>query len=112
MIPAGLLRDTFVVERRPTASRNAVGEVVDSADWEKVTTLRGLYEAQAYIETEQRAKVGGAIQAVVRTRYYPGITGGMRLRWQSRGGRLLFISAVVERGNREELELTVEEQVA
>jgi hypothetical protein len=36
----------------------------------------------------------------------------MRLRWQSRGNRLLYISAVVERGNREELEITVEEQVA
>jgi hypothetical protein len=56
--------------------------------------------------------VAGSISAVVRTRYLPGLAGGMRLRWKSRGDRLLYISAVVEQGNRDELELTVEEQVA
>jgi hypothetical protein len=36
----------------------------------------------------------------------------MRLRWASRGDRLLYVSAVVERAGRTELEITVEEQVA
>jgi hypothetical protein len=36
----------------------------------------------------------------------------MRLRWVSRNDRILYISAVVEQGNREDLELTVEEQAA
>jgi hypothetical protein len=36
----------------------------------------------------------------------------MRLRWISRNGRLLYISSVVEQGNREDLELTVEEQAS
>jgi head-tail adaptor len=112
MIPAGLLREVFVVERRQTATRNTVGEVVDSTNWDTVATIYGSYQALAYIETEQRAKVAGSISAVVRTRYLPGLAGGMRLRWKSRGDRLLYISAVVEQGNRDELELTVEEQVA
>jgi head-tail adaptor len=111
MIPAGLLRETFIVERRPTAERNEVGEVVESATWDTVVTLRGMYEATTYIEQEQRGKMAGSISALVRTRYYAGLTGGMRLRWTSRGDRILSISAVVERGNREELEITVEEHV-
>jgi head-tail adaptor len=112
MVAAGLLRELFVVERRPTATRNEVGEVVADGAWETVATLYGSYEAQAYLEVEQRAKMAGSIQALVRTRYHAGVGGGMRLRWKSRGNRLLYISAVVERGNREELEITVEEQVA
>ena len=36
----------------------------------------------------------------------------MRLRWSSRSDRLLYVSSVVERANRTELEITVEEQVA
>jgi hypothetical protein len=34
----------------------------------------------------------------------------MRIRWTSRGDRLLYISSVVERGFREEHELSCEEQ--
>lgn len=112
MIPAGLLREVFVLERRQTATRNAVGEVVDSTNWDTVGTVYGNYQALAYVETEQRAKVAGSISAIVRVRYRPDIAGGMRLRWKSRGDRVLYISAVVEQGNRDELELTVEEQVA
>jgi hypothetical protein len=39
-----------------------------------------------------------------------GITGKMRVRWKSRGDRYLYISSVVERGSREEHELTCEEK--
>jgi len=112
VIPAGVLRDVFVLEQRPTATRNAVGEVVAGGDWQTVATVYGAYEALAYTELEQRSKVSGSIQAIVRIRYRSDVTGGMRLKWQSRGNRTLYISAVLERGNREELELTVEEQVA
>jgi hypothetical protein len=34
----------------------------------------------------------------------------MRLRWPSRGDRLLYVSAVVEAPGGDDLELTVEEQ--
>lgn len=111
MIPAGLLRETFIVEQRPTAERNEVGEVVESAEWNYVAELRGMYEATTYIEQEQRGKIAGSISAIVRTRFNKDVTGGMRLRWRSRQDRILSISAVVERGNRDELEITVEEHV-
>jgi hypothetical protein len=46
----------------------------------------------------------------VRIRYVEGLIGTMRLKWSTRGGRLLYITSVVERNNREEHELLCEEQ--
>jgi hypothetical protein len=34
----------------------------------------------------------------------------MRIRWDSRDGKILYVSSAVERGRREEHELTCEEQ--
>jgi head-tail adaptor len=113
-LPPGILREKFALERLPTEEeepRNEVGERV-ATDWVEVAEFFGSYEQQAYIEQEQRGKVGGAVQALVRTHYRSDVVGGMRLRWITRGDRLLYVSSVLERGNRQELELTVEEQVA
>lgn len=106
-IPAGILREKFVIEA-PAETRNLVGESVQT--WSTIGERLGSYEAQAYIEQDRRGQIGGSVTATVRIRYFPGLTGGHRLRWVSRDNRLLFISSVVERGNREEHELTVEEQ--
>ncbi len=111
MPPPGIMREKFALERLPADERNDVGERITS-DWEEVGRFYGSYEQQAYIEQEQRAKVGGAVQALVRTHWRDDVVGGMRLRWLTRGGRLLYVSSVLERGHRQELELTVEEQVA
>lgn len=106
-LPAGILREKFAIEA-PVESRNSVGESVQS--WTTIGERLGSYEAQAYIEQDRRGQVGGSVSATVRIRYFPGLTGGHRLRWVSRGNRILYISGVVERGHREEHELTVEEQ--
>lgn len=106
---AGQYREVFVLER-PVRSRNAAGGTVEA--WEAVATIFGSYEATSYSEQARRGQVGGGISATVYTRYRAGLTGDMRLRWLARGDRLLYISAVVEQGNRDDLELTVEEQAA
>ena len=107
--PAGRYREVFVLER-PVRSRNAAGGTVEA--WETVATIFGSYEATSYNEQSRRGQVGGGISATVYTRYRGDVAGDQRLRWLARGDRLLYISAVVETVNREDLELTVEEQVA
>jgi head-tail adaptor len=112
MVDSGALTDKFAAERRPSDSRNDSGEIVSPANWDEVCRFYGSYEAGSYIEQEQMSTKAHRLQATVRTRYDSRIAGGMRLRWLSRGGRLLYISSVVERSNRTELEITVEEEVA
>lgn len=110
-LPPGILREKFALEELPADERNDVGERITS-EWTEVGRFFGSYEQQAYIEQEQRGKVGGSVQALVRTHWRPGVAGGMRLRWLTRDDRLLYVSSVLERGNRQELEIQVEEQVA
>jgi len=106
MLPAGILRE-FVIIESPTEERNALGESVQT--WDEFSTRWASIEAISYLEQSRRGQIGGSISHTVRMRYVPGLTGQMRLRWASRGGRLLYISSVVERGIREEHELQVEE---
>jgi head-tail adaptor len=106
MLPAGILRE-FVIIESPTEERNALGESVQT--WGEFSTRWASIEAISYLEQSRRGQIGGSISHTVRMRYVPGLTGQMRLRWASRGGRLLYISSVVERGIREEHELQVEE---
>lgn len=106
-IPAGLLRETFAIEE-PTETRNEFGESVQT--WSEVGRRRGAYEAIGYFEQERRGQIGGTTSATVRIQYFPGLTGRHRLKWLTRDNRLLYISSVVERGARDEHELTVEEQ--
>jgi SPP1 family predicted phage head-tail adaptor len=106
MLPAGILRETYEIQA-PTDVRNALGERVPT--WSTIATVRGSYEAVSYNEAIRRNQVGGNVSATVRMRYFPGLAGNMRLRWTSRGGRILSISGIVEHNNREEHELQVEE---
>lgn len=106
-LPSGIMTEVYAVER-PVATRNSAGESVTT--WEHVRKVLGSYEAVSYSEQARRGQIGGSLQATVRIRYVDGIAGNMRLVWRSRGNRILMIASVVERGNREELELTVEEQ--
>lgn len=106
-LPSGVLRELYAIES-PTDTRNAAGEGVKT--WAEVARVMGSYDAISFSESQRMAAIGGSTSATVRIRYRSDVTATMRLRWISRGGRLLYISSVVERGNREELELTVEEQ--
>lgn len=103
--PSGPYRETFVIER-PIRTRNSAGATVET--WEPVGRICGSYEAMAYYQNEGRR----TIQAMIYTRYTEAIRGDMRLRWSSRSDRILYVSSIVEKGNREDLELTVEEVAA
>lgn len=109
MLPAGILRETVTIQAA-TETRNEFGESVQ--DWQDVVSRRASVEAISYSEQSRRAQVAGVVSYTVRLRYTAGLTGAMRLRWDSRDGRILYISSVVERGNREEHELTCEEQLS
>jgi len=106
---AGTYREIFAVEA-PARSRNAAGGTVET--WSEVCRVYGSYQAISYSEQARRGQIGGGLSATVYVRYRDVITGEMRLRWLSRNNRLLYISSVVEQGNREDLELTVEEQAS
>lgn len=107
MLPAGILRELFAIEE-PTEERNELGESVMT--WDEVGRRLGSYDATTYAEIDRRNQIGGNVTALVRMHYFPGLTGRHRLRWISRDDRILYISAVVERDNRREHEVTVEEQ--
>lgn len=106
-LASGVIRELYALEAA-TETRNEAGESVQT--WAEVARLYGSYEAISFSESQRMAAIGGSTSATVRIRYRSGVTAAMRLRWVSRADRLLYISSVVERGNREELELTVEEQ--
>lgn len=108
-LPAGILTELYALER-PVATRNTAGESVTT--WQPVRQLYGSYEASSFSEQARLGQIGGNIQAIVRIRYASDVKSDMRLRWLSRGGRVLMIASVVERGRRDELELTVEEQAS
>jgi head-tail adaptor len=100
---AGAYREVFAVEAS-TRSRNEAGAVVET--WSEAFRIYGSYEAVSYFEEDRRRR----ISSIVRTRYRDDIKGSMRLRWISRNDRILYIAGIVEQGNREDLELTVEEK--
>jgi hypothetical protein len=64
-----------------------------------------------YSEQQQRQQLGGSVSHMVRIRYLEGLNGSMRMRWITRGDRLLYVTSVVERNDREEHEVTCEEKV-
>ena len=109
VLAAGRLREFFAIQS-PTETRNAVGELVQ--EWEEVDRVFGSYEALSYNEQARRGQVGGTTSATVMIRYYAGLQANWRLVWLSRGDRVLYVSGVIEQGEREALELSVEEAAA
>ena len=103
-LPAGILREKVVVEQ-PTVSRNTLGETTQT--WSRLVERWASVEAVSYVEQQQQGQTSGTISHSVRMRYVPGITGKMRIRW---GSRLLYISSVIDKNNREEHELECEER--
>ena len=104
-ISAGKLRELLVIET-PTEARNALGETTQT--WSEFARRRCSVDTVSYSEQSRRGQIGGSTSYQVNLRYLPGLTGSMRLVWPARGGLTLYISSVVERGNREEHELTCE----
>jgi len=106
---SGTMREVMVIER-PRYERNAVGEMVPVEPWEVVGRRRASVENVAYNEQRQLAQMGGTASHLVRMRYLEGLTGGMRLRWESRRDRLLYVASVVETGHREGVDVYAEER--
>lgn len=104
---SGPLRESIVIEA-PVESQNALGESVQT--WEPFAVRRASVEAVSYSETVRRQQPGGELSHLVRCRYVPGLRGSMRIVWLSRGGRVLYVSGVVERGHRQEHEISCEER--
>lgn len=109
MPPAGQMTEVYVLER-PVATRNAAGESVTT--WQAVAKVLGSYEQTSFQEQARRGQIGGSLQATVQIHYRDDVKSNMRLRWVSRGSRILMIASLVEVGRRRDLELTVEEQAA
>lgn len=109
-VPAGLLRETVRIEY-PQETRNSLGESVQT--WLSFGGNRRAYiEPLSYSEQNRRQQIGGTASHLVRLRYVAGLTGQMRLVWLNRDERVLYISSIVERGHRDEQELTCEEQAS
>ena len=104
---AGILRETVLIEQQQE-TRNGLGET--TVAWVPFAYRRASVEAISYSEQERRRQIGGTGTFVVRVRFVDGITGKMRVKWTSRGDRLLYIAGVVERGHRDEHELTCDEK--
>ncbi len=102
---AGKLRELLVIESA-TESRNALGETTQT--WSEFARRRASVDTISYSEQARRGQIGGSTSYQVNLRYLPGLTASMRLVWPARGGMTLYISSVVEKGNREEHELTCE----
>lgn len=104
---AGILRESIVIEQQ-SETRNSLGEA--TATWSTFATRRAAVESLSYSEQERAKQVGGSASWTVRCRWVDGIAGNMRVRWASRGGKLLYIASIVERGVRDELELICNER--
>ncbi len=107
-LPAGDLRELVEIEQ-PVETRNDLGESVQV--WQMVARRRASVEAISYTEQQLRQQLGGTVSHLVQLRHCEGLSGKMRLRWVTRGGRLLYITSVVERNNREYQEVSCEEKV-
>jgi SPP1 family predicted phage head-tail adaptor len=103
-LPAGILRERVTIESA-TDSRNSLGETTQT--WAALVDRWAAVEAVSYSERQTSNQTSGTISHSVRMRYVPDLTGKMRVRW---GSRLLYISSILERNNREEHELACEER--
>ena len=105
MIDPGVMRHRVVVET-PTDVRNAVGET--SQTWATYATRWANVQPITYSEQSRRGQIGGSTSYQVNLRYLSGLTASMRIVWPARDNVVLYISSVVEVGNKEGHELTCE----
>lgn len=104
---AGLLRDMVVIEK-PVETQNSVGETVIS--WEPYRRTYAAIRALGFYQAVRAEQMAADISHTVTIRWLPSVNGNMRIRWESRENRILYISSIVEVGNREWLEISVEER--
>ena len=108
MLPAGILREVIVIEQA-VEHRNELGEVAQ-VTWREIARRRADVQQQMGSESQQMHQTGTRAAFEVRTRYVPGLTTGMRIRWESYDNRLLYISGVTETVKRAEHLVNAEER--
>ena len=107
------LRDVVVIEE-PLEVKNDLGE--KELRWRELrgpsgSTVRASVRQTSGAESAQRGGVSTYAAYEVRTRTIPGLDNTMRLRWKSRGDRLLYVSSIVEEGiSVRSLRMTCEER--
>ena len=107
-IAAGRLRESVTIQT-PSEAQNSFGE--SEQTWTTHTLRRCSIESVSSSEMIRNQETVGAVTHRVRLRYVNGLTGAMRIKWDSRSDRILEISQVLERNNREEHELLCVERV-
>lgn len=101
-VQAGRLRESVTIQA-PNEVQNSFGE--SEQTWITHTLRRCSIESVSSNEALKHQETTGSVTHKVRMRYVPGLTGAMRIKWDSRGDRILEISQMMERNNREEHEL-------
>jgi head-tail adaptor len=97
---SGSLREVVVVEE-PVEVANDLGE--KELLWRSFRgatgdTYRAAVRQTSGAESSQRGGVATYAAFEVRTRPIPGLANTMRLRWKSRGDRVLYVQSIVEEG--------------
>lgn len=108
MLDSGSLREVLVIEEAIEA-RNVVGEVAQTG-WRELGRRRASVQQTSLSESQQLQQTSSTASFEIHMRYFAPLVAGMRLRWESRGDRLLYVSSVIERGYREEHEVYAEER--
>ena len=101
-IPAGILRESVTIQT-PTEAQNSFGE--SEQTWITHTLRRCSVDSVSSSEAIKAQQAAGTATHKVRMRYVNGLTAAMRIKWDSRGDRILEILQMMERNNREEHEL-------
>lgn len=103
IVDPGAMRHRITVET-PSDVRNSVGET--SQTWAVFATRWANVQPITYSEQTRRGQIGGSTSYQVNLRYLAGLTASMRLVWPARSNMVLYISSIVEVGNKEEHELS------
>lgn len=103
----GSFREMIVIEE-PIESQSDIGEMI--VTWRPWRRVRASVENMGFYATLRAAQSSADVSHVLRMYYQEGLSGSMRIRWESRGDRMLYISSVVEQGNRQYHEVMAEER--
>ena len=103
----GALREVVVIEAAHEA-QNEVGEMVIT--WEPWRRVRASVANVGFYQSLRAQQMSADVTHIITIHYCDGLVGSMRLRWESRDNRLLYISSITEQGIRQWHEITAEER--
>lgn len=107
-IAAGRLRESVTIQT-PTEVQDSFGEAEQT--WITHTLRRCSIDSISSSEAIRHQETVGTVTHKIIMRYVPGLNGAMRIKWDSRDERILELSQILERNNREQHELLCVERV-